>query len=96
MPKLGKEFAVALFNGLVCSIILLSYSFIINSPHNLSYTVSIALVSAILFASLFGMLVPLLLDKFKIDPALATGPFITTSNDLLALGLYFAIGSVML
>lgn len=96
LPKLGKEFAVALLNGLICSIILLSYSFIINSPQNLSYTVSIALVSAILFASLFGMLIPLLLDKFKIDPALATGPFITTSNDLLALGLYFAIGSIMM
>jgi magnesium transporter len=58
--------------------------------------VGTALLSVIIFASILGMVVPLLLDKAKIDPALATGPFITTTNDLLGLAVYFTIGQVML
>jgi len=46
----------------------------------------------IIFAGVFGTLIPLLLDKYKIDPALATGPFITTINDVVGLLLYFTIG----
>lgn len=96
MPKLGKEFMVALINGIICSLVILGYNIIIGSPQNLSFTVGWALLSVIIFASILGMVVPLLLDKAKIDPALATGPFITTTNDLLGLGIYFSIGQVML
>jgi len=96
MPKLGKEFVVALINGLICSLVILGYNFFIGSPQDLSFTVATALLSVIIFASVLGMIVPLLLDKAKIDPALATGPFITTTNDLLGLGLYFTIGQFML
>jgi len=59
-------------------------------------TVSLALLSVILMAAVIGTIVPLALDKLKIDPALATGPFITTSNDLLGLFLYFMIGNMFL
>jgi magnesium transporter len=96
MPKLGKEFMVALINGLICSMVILGYNLIIGSPQNLSLTVAFALLSVIIFASILGMVVPLLLDKAKIDPALATGPFITTTNDILGLGVYFTIGQMML
>ncbi len=96
LPKLGKEFTVALLNGLICSVLILFYNLIVTQSEGLAYTVSIALLAAIVFASLLGMIVPLLLDKVKIDPALATGPFITTTNDLLGLGLYFGIGAVLL
>jgi len=58
--------------------------------------VSIALLAVILLAAVIGTLVPLALDRFKIDPALATGPFITTSNDLIGLFLYFMIGKLLL
>lgn len=96
LPKLGKEFTVALLNGLICAALILGYNFIVGNTQALAFTVSIALLSAIVFASLLGMIVPLLLNKFNIDPALATGPFITTTNDLLGLGLYFSIGALLL
>lgn len=96
MPKLGKEFLVALINGVICALIIFGYNMFIGSPQNLSITVGSALLSVIIFASVLGMIVPLLLDKAKIDPALATGPFITTTNDLLGLGVYFTIGQIML
>lgn len=96
MPKLGKEFMVALINGIICAMVILAYNYIIGNPDNLSFTVGTALLSVIIFASILGMVVPLLLDKAKIDPALATGPFITTTNDLLGLAVYFTIGQMML
>jgi magnesium transporter len=94
-PKLKKEFMVALVNGLVCSIIILGYNLIFSESMNMSITVSIALLCVILFAGLFGTFIPLVLNKYKIDPALATGPFITTVNDILGLLIYFAIGRMM-
>lgn len=90
--KLGKEFSVALLNGLVCSILILGYNLLFNDSTDLSITVSVALLTVIIFATLFGTFVPLVLDKYKIDPALATGPFITTVNDVLGLFIYFLIG----
>jgi magnesium transporter len=96
LPKLGKEFTVAFINGLICAALILFYNLIIGNAYLLGLTVSIALLSAIVFASLLGMIIPLLLSKLKIDPALATGPFITTTNDLLGLGLYFTVGAVIL
>ena len=96
LPKLGKEFTVAFLNGLICALLILGYNFAVGNPSSLGYTVSSALLSAIVFASLLGMIIPLLLNKFRIDPALATGPFITTTNDLLGLGLYFTIGGLLL
>ncbi|MGD1845842.1 MAG: magnesium transporter, partial [Salibacteraceae bacterium] len=93
--KLAKEFGVALLNGLVCSILILGYNLLFSDSLNLSLTVSIALLSVIIVAGLFGTFVPLALDRYKIDPALATGPFITTMNDILGLFIYFWIGRLM-
>lgn len=90
--KLTKEFTVALVNGVALSGLLLAYNLIIASSLNLTFTVSAALLSVIIFAALFGTIVPLMLDKYKIDPALATGPFITTMNDICGLIIYFTVG----
>jgi len=95
LPKLFKEFSVGLLNGLICSSILLTYNIVFDSSMALSITVSVALLSVIAFAAIFGTFVPLALDRFKIDPALATGPFITTSNDIVGLFIYFMIGRMM-
>ena len=59
-------------------------------------TVSIALLSVIIFAGIFGTLIPIMLHKYKIDPALATGPFITTSNDICGILIYFSIAKLIL
>lgn len=90
--KLGKEFMVALLNGVVCSVLIFASIYLFLGENQLGLTVSVALLTVIVVATLFGTLVPLVLDKYAIDPALATGPFITTVNDVLGLFIYFLIG----
>lgn len=89
--KLLKEFGVGALNGIICSIILLGASYLIGFGTALCFTVSIALFAVIIFAALFGTFIPLALDKYNIDPALATGPFITTANDIVGLIIYFSV-----
>jgi magnesium transporter len=92
LQKLGKELMVALINGLLCSLVLLAYGLVAMASLPLSLTVGIALLTVIVLASLLGVSIPLLLNYFNIDPALATGPFITTTNDLIGLAVYFLVG----
>ena len=94
--RLIKELGVALVNGIICSTIILISAYILGYSFLLSLTVSIALLAVIIFAALFGTFIPLTLEKYNIDPALATGPFITTVNDVLGLFIYFLIGQLIL
>ena len=94
--KLLKELGVGLLNGIICSIIILGAAFSLGYSMELSLTVSISLLAVIVFAAVFGTFIPLTLEKYKIDPALATGPFITTVNDVLGLFIYFMIGQAIL
>ncbi len=94
--KLLKELGVGLTNGIICSIIILGAAFSLGYSIELSLTVSISLLAVIVFAALFGTFIPLTLERYKIDPALATGPFITTVNDILGLFIYFMIGQAIL
>ncbi len=94
--KLIKELGVGLLNGLICSVIILGAAFGLGYSMELSLTVSISLLAVIVFAAVFGTFIPLTLEKYKIDPALATGPFITTVNDVLGLFIYFWIGQAIL
>jgi magnesium transporter len=96
LPKLAKEFTVAMINGLVCSALLLMFNLIVGHGYNLSIVVSVSLITVIVFASLLGTITPLILERFEIDPALATGPFITTINDVIGLGVYFSLGRLLL
>ena len=94
--RLIKELGVALLNGIICSGLIMIITSLIGYPNSISFTVSISLMAVIIFAALFGTFIPLVLDKYKIDPALATGPFITTMNDVLGLFIYFMIGKLFL
>lgn len=94
--KLFKELGVGLFNGFICSIIIFGVSMLFQIDYHLSLTASIALFCVIIFASFFGTWIPMTLNKFKIDPALATGPFVTTLNDIFGLIIYFSIGHYIL
>ncbi len=94
--KLAKELGVGLFNGLICSLIIFGVSLLFQIEYHLSLTASIALFSVIIFASFFGTWIPLTLNRFKIDPALATGPFVTTLNDIFGLIIYFTVGHFIL
>jgi len=95
LQKLGKEFLVGLLNGVLLASLIFVYNWFASDSFALTITVSIALVTVVLFAALFGTLIPLVLNRFKIDPALATGPFITTLNDIIGLFLYMIIGRVL-
>lgn len=90
--KLLKELGVASINGIILSTVIFTYNYFFSDSFALTLTVSSALFAVIVFASMFGTFVPLLLNKFSIDPALATGPFITTVNDIMGLLIYLVIG----
>ena len=90
--KLLKELLIALLNGVICALITLVFCYVTKNDLELSYTIGLSILAVFTYAGLFGTFVPLILDKYKIDPALATGPFITTTNDVIGLLIYFTIG----
>ena len=94
--RLARELGVGLFNGLICSLVIVGYSWAIGQGLLFATAVGSSLLAVVLFASLFGTAIPWILNKYNIDPALATGPFITTTNDVLGLSIYFAIANALL
>jgi magnesium transporter len=94
-PKLFKELGVGLINGLICSGLILGYNLLISESWALAATVSVALFTVILCASFLGTFVPLMMNRFKINPALATGPFVTTLNDIIGISIYFLVGRIL-
>ena len=94
--RLARELGVGLFNGLICSLVIVGYSWAIGQGLLFAIAVGSSLLAVVLFASLFGTAIPWILNKYNIDPALATGPFITTTNDVLGLSIYFAIANALL
>lgn len=88
---------IGILNGaIIATIVFGSISLFGNVPTNLAFTVSIALFSVVILASLMGTITPLILDKFGINPAVASGPFITTTNDLLGILVYFTVAYSLL
>jgi magnesium transporter len=95
--RLLKELSLSLLNGSILSgILILGSHFLLGYPFVIGITVSIALLTVIVIASLVGTFIPIVLDKYGIDPALATGPFITTSNDIMGIVIYFSIARLIL
>lgn len=93
-----KEIVIGLFSGSILSLSILVYNLIFstNSSLEIIFTISISLLLVIIFASFIGAFIPLFLNKLKINPAVATGPFITTSNDIFGILLYFTIAKLIL
>lgn len=89
--KLLKELGVGTVNGTLCAVLLFIVNYFILNNTPLSFAISLSLVCVIIFAAIFGTWIPLAFHKIKVDPALATGPFITTANDIFGLFLYFYI-----
>ncbi len=92
--KIAKETLVGLLNGAFLASIIYSIAAFYGNA-TLGFVVSISLFIVIIFAGIFGTLIPLILNKYKIDPALATGPFVTTLNDVLGLFIYFTVGALL-
>ena len=90
--QVGKEAVVALINASIISLLVYIYNFVrFGASATVSYSVSISLFAVVMFASIFGTLVPMTLEKLKIDPAIATGPFISITNDIIGMMLYMGI-----
>lgn len=90
-PQVLKESVVALINASIISLVVFLYNFFTLGDRVVTASVSLSLFAVVMFASLFGTLVPMALDKIKIDPALATGPFITITNDIIGMMIYMFI-----
>lgn len=93
--RLLRTLLVAIINGLVVGLIAGTYTFIIGEPR-LFFVVATSLLAVVLLASFMGTVTPLLLNRIGINPAVASGPFITTANDLIGIGVYFLIAQWLL
>ncbi|MEO1652822.1 MAG: magnesium transporter [Bacteroidota bacterium] len=87
--RLLKMLVVAIINGIVIGTIVLGFSFVLDISYKLAFTVSIALFFVVLIASIMGTITPIILNRIRVNPAIASGPFITTANDLVGLAVYF-------
>ena len=97
ISQLGKELGVGLINGCIISMLVFAYNYFLGGiSMATTLSVSLSLMAVVIFASVFGTFVPLTLERFKIDPALATGPFISITNDIIGMVIYMSISTLLL
>lgn len=96
MQQVFKESGVAFINSTIISLLVFLYNLFFLDSMAITLAVSLSLLAVVIFASIFGTIVPLTLEKFKIDPALATGPFITITSDIIGVLIYMGICEVLL
>lgn len=94
--RLIKEMLLALLNGIILAAILLLFTWFWKGDFLTALAISTSLIAVIVVAGFIGTFIPLFLDKRGIDPAIATGPFITTSNDIFGILIYFMIAKLIL
>ena len=95
---LAKELRVAMISGIIMALIVFGFHSLIYQDEKVTagLAIAVSLIAVILFAGTLGTLIPMMLNRYKIDPAIATGPFITTTNDVFGILLYFTIASMIL
>ena len=96
IQQVFKESGVAFINSTIISLLVFLYNLFFLDSMAITLAVSLSLLAVVIFASIFGTIVPLTLEKFKIDPALATGPFITITSDIIGVLIYMGICEVLL
>ncbi len=89
--QLFKSFVVSLLNGVSIFILVILFVYAYKQDTNLSIVVGIAIFTVVIISSMMGTITPLILEKFDINPAIASGPFITTANDIIGIAIYFSI-----
>ncbi|WP_445757145.1 magnesium transporter [Polaribacter sp.] len=94
--RLLKEMLLATLNGVILALFLFAFVWVYEGKIDTALAIAVSLVVVIIMAGLIGTFVPLFLDKRGIDPAIATGPFITTSNDIFGILIYFLIAKLIL
>lgn len=93
---LGREFFVGIIIGITCAITIAIIAYFWRGSLMLSFVVGISLFATLIIGTIAGTIIPLLLYKFKADPAVASGPLITTINDILSLLIYFGIATMFI
>ena len=88
LVRLWKELRVAFLNGIICSFILAGMSWYLTHDYGRALTSGISLLIVVCFAATVGSTIPIILKRMNIDPALATGPFITTTSDIIGIAIY--------
>ena len=83
--RLFKETLLSILNGVILAILLFIFIYFWKGDTNIALALSVALVAVVIVAGIIGTFIPLFLNKRGIDPAIATGPFITTSNDIFGI-----------
>ena len=96
LQQVFKEAGVAIINSSIISLLVFLYNLFFLDSMAITLAVSLSLLAVVIFASIFGTIVPLTLEKFKIDPALATGPFITITSDIIGVLIYMGICEMLL
>ena len=96
LRQVFKESAVALINATMISLIVFIYNYFTLGDQGITLSVSISLFAVVMFASTFGTIVPLTLEKLKINPAIATGPFIQITNDIIGMLIYMATIAILM
>ena len=96
LQRLIKEVGLSLINGVALGILVILFGLIVGQDQLVSITIAASLLLVIIVAALVGTFVPIILNKQGIDPAIATGPFITTSNDIFGIFLFFYISKLVL
>ncbi len=94
--RMFKEIGLSIVNGIILAALIFVFGYFLDYNTSISITISISLIMVIILASLIGTFVPLILNKNGIDPAVATGPFITTSNDIFGIFIFFYIAKLIL
>ncbi|MBW2938528.1 magnesium transporter [Aureisphaera sp. CAU 1614] len=94
--RLLKEVGLALINGIALAVLVIVFGYIAGLDQRVAFTIAISMLSVIIVAALVGTFVPIILNKKGIDPAIATGPFITTSNDIFGIFLFFYLSKIIL
>ena len=94
--RLIKEMLLASLNGLILAGALLLFTWLWKGSFPVAFAISLSLITVIVVAGIIGTFIPLFLHKRGIDPAIATGPFITTSNDIFGILIYFTIAKILL
>ena len=96
LKRLVKEVSLTVLNGIILSLLIIGFGQFVNQPIEMSLTISVSMIFVIIVAALIGTAVPIILDKLDIDPAIATGPFITTGNDVIGILLFFYTAKIIL
>ena len=94
--RLFKETLLSILNGIILSAFLFGFIYFWRNEIDVALAISLSLVVVIIVAGIVGTFIPLFLNKRGIDPAIATGPFITTSNDIFGILIYFLIAKLIL